>query len=183
MNTRITDEETVVLLEPGVSEPRALLGSVSPRAIIREAAYEPEATLLARLHRHFAELAASGMKIRTAVLVCNEGDDNALLLARARIVCRLLKHMSDASPARLVLCTLGRQASVVNGLLALGGALIESWVGAGVVVEVRQAEASAEQPRRRELSGGGLPPPWFAAPLPQLAGIQADVGVADRHAE
>jgi hypothetical protein len=68
-------------------------------------------------------------------------------------------------------------------LLALGGALIESWVGAGVVVEVRQAEASAEQPRRRELSGGGLPPPWFAAPLPQLAGIQADVGVADRHAE
>ena len=115
MNTRITDEETVVLLEPGVSEPRALLGSVSPRAIIREAAYEPEATLLARLHRHFAELAASGMKIRTAVLVCNEGDDNALLLARARIVCRLLKHMSELIKNRFQLFGESSQEDNVSG--------------------------------------------------------------------
>jgi hypothetical protein len=134
--------------------------------VVQQEACESEDELLGRLATRCSELAASGVEIGTAVFACNSPPDESRLPSSVRWVSRLLAQLTASRGAKLVLVAEPRKGATLNGLLALGGTFIESWVAAGLSVEVRCGPAEAEpwpqraafaRPRRTpELGGPGL---------------------------
>lgn len=159
----------VALLEYGATwQPRfwGLGDEADGAVVVQQEARESEDELLGRLAIRCSELAAEGVEIGTAVFACSVPPDESRLPSSVRLVSRLLAQLTAARGAKLLLVTKPRKGATLNGLLAMGGTFIESWVAAGLSVEVRCGpsdtarwpnRAAVARPRRApELGGPGL---------------------------
>jgi hypothetical protein len=169
---KMTDNQRpicVALLEYGATwQPRfwGLGEEANDAVVVQQQASESEDDLLGRLAIRCSELAAAGLEIGTAVFACRIPPDESRLPSSVRLVSRLLAQLTAARGAKLVLVTEPRRGATLNGLLALGGAFIESWVAAGLSVEVRSGssatapwpdQAASTRPRRAiDMGGPGL---------------------------